>query len=69
MRFIDIPKTLKNEREEFVTKICLITLVDRSTVYRWLSGQVIPSKARREAISKELGISEEELFPLTIEKI
>lgn len=64
MRFIDIPKTLKNEREEFVTKICQTTLVDRSTVYRWLSGQVMPSKARREAISRELGIPEEELFPL-----
>lgn len=68
MRFTDLPKSFKDEREEFITRICKLTLASRSTVNRWLNGQITPSKARRDIIAKELGIPEEELFPQTTEK-
>ena len=33
------------------------------TVFRWLSGEVIPDKLKREKISEITGIPVEELFP------
>lgn len=66
MKFSDLSKTFIDEREVFVDKIQQLTLADRSTVNRWLSGKVTPSKKRREAIAQYLNQPEETLFPETI---
>lgn len=63
MTFKDHANSLSNERAEFVKRIAEITLSTPATVSRWISGEFAPSKVRREIISKELGIPEEQLFP------
>jgi len=63
MTFTDHVNSLSNERVEFIKRIAKITLASPATVSRWISGEFIPSKARREIISLELGIPEEQLFP------
>ncbi len=63
MTFTDHANNLSNERVEFVKKIAEITLTSPATVSRWISGEFMPSKVRREIISRELGIPEDELFP------
>jgi transcriptional regulator with XRE-family HTH domain len=37
--------------------------VAEMTVYRWLSGEVVPDKLKREKIAEVTGKSVEELFP------
>lgn len=64
MTFQEYVQELSNERAEFVKRIAKITLSTESTVSRWISGEFIPSKARREIIAKEMGVSVDELFPL-----
>lgn len=63
MTFKDYHNKLSNERADFVKRIAEITLASPATVSRWISGEFKPSKIRREIISRELGITEEELFP------
>lgn len=66
MKFTDLPKTFKDEREMFIEEISEITVAHRTSVVRWLSGKVLPSKRRREIIAEHLNIPEETLFPETI---
>jgi len=65
MTFKDHANSLINERAEFVKKIAELTLVSEATVSRWISGEFIPSKIRREIIAREMNIPVEELFPET----
>lgn len=63
MTFTDHANSLTNERADFVKRIAEITLATEATVSRWISGEFIPSKIRREKIAKEMNIPVEELFP------
>lgn len=63
MTFTDYVNNLRDERAELVKRIKELTLASDSAVSRWVNGESIPSKIRREIISRELGISEEQLFP------
>lgn len=63
MTFTDHVAKLSNERADFIKRIAEITLASPATVSRWISGEFIPSKVRREIISRELNIPEEQLFP------
>lgn len=65
MTFKDYGSSLSNERTEFIKRISHITTCDPTTVSRWISGEFQPSKRRRAIIAKEMGISEEVLFPET----
>lgn len=50
-------------QQEFRIKIALACGVSLMTVYRWISGEVIPEKLKREKIAEVTGLSVEELFP------
>lgn len=63
MTFTDYVNNFRDERAELVKRIMNITLSSASAVSRWVNGESVPSKIRREIISRELGIPEEELFP------
>lgn len=63
MKFTEIYKTIPDAKAEFVSRICEITMTSRSSVYRWLSGEVVPPQIKRALISRELGIAEDLLFP------
>ena len=63
MTLTDYVNNLRDERAELVKRIMEITLASASAVSRWINGESIPSKVRREIISRELGIPEEQLFP------
>ncbi|SFO62432.1 transcriptional regulator [Prevotella sp. tf2-5] len=52
-----------NPKVEVINKIASACLVDRSTVYRWASGDMVPDALKRKTISETLRIPEEELFP------
>lgn len=63
MTLTDYVNNLRDERAELVKRIMEITLASASAVSRWINGESIPSKVRREIISRELNIPEEQLFP------
>ena len=43
-----------------LAKECGVTIM---TVYRWINGEIIPDKLKREKISEIVGIAVDELFP------
>lgn len=43
-----------------LAKECDVTIM---TVYRWINGEVVPDKLKRERIAEIVGVSVEELFP------
>jgi transcriptional regulator with XRE-family HTH domain len=52
--------TPKKEFREKVAESCGVT---EMTVFRWISGKIIPEKLTREKLSEITGLSVEELFP------
>lgn len=68
MTFRDYGESLKNEKTDFVKEISELVMANEQTVYRWLTGEFMPSKIRREAIAKHLNTTPEELWP-TLKKI
>ena len=55
--------SLGNPQKELREKISAECGVSVATVLRWLNGEVIPDKLKRERIVKITGLSEEDLFP------
>lgn len=55
--------SLGNPQKELREKISAECGVSVATVFRWLNGEVIPDKLKRERIVKITGLSEEDLFP------
>jgi transcriptional regulator with XRE-family HTH domain len=52
--------TPKKEFRETIARECGVT---EMTVFRWLSGEVLPDKLKREKIAEISGLTVEELFP------
>ena len=50
-------------QKEFRDKIAAACGVANMTVYRWMSGEIVPEKLKREKIAEVSGISVDELFP------
>lgn len=50
-------------QKEFRDKIAGACGVSEMTVFRWLSGDIIPEKLKREKIAEVTGLSVDELFP------
>ncbi len=50
-------------KKEFREKIAAECGVTEMTVFRWLSGEVVPDKLKREKIAEVTGNSVEDLFP------
>ncbi len=61
--FKEYTEGLTNERIEFVKELAKLTLSTEMTVYRWMSGQSVPTEAKREVIAKHLGVSASDLWP------
>ena len=57
---IDTEDDLKKEAIEKLSKECCVTT---TTVYRWISGEIIPDALKRKTIAGVLNIDEKELFP------
>lgn len=60
--FVDHMNGLQT-REKVVADLAILTTSTRSTVYRWINGQVIPPALKQNIIANYFGISVEELFP------
>lgn len=50
-------------QKEFRMKLAEACGVSEMTVFRWLSGDIIPEKLKREKISELSGLPIDELFP------
>jgi Helix-turn-helix. len=50
-------------KRAFRTMIAEACGVTELTVYRWLSGEIIPEKLKKEKIAELTGIPVEQLFP------
>ena len=61
--YIDSLPGRSNPKMDVINKIAEACFVNRSTVYRWASGDFIPDALKRKAISELLRIPESELFP------
>lgn len=61
--FTGYAESLTNERIEFVKQLAALTTSTEVTVYRWMSGESVPTKMKREAIAKFLGKTTAELWP------
>lgn len=51
-------------QKEFRDKIASACGVTEMTVYRWLSGEIIPEKLKREKIAELTGLPVDELFTI-----
>ncbi len=63
MVFIDYMNSLRDVRSEEVKKIAELTSTTRSTVYRWMSGEINPPFLKKKIIADYYGKSVNELFP------
>lgn len=54
-----------NPKVDVIEKIASACFVNKSTVYRWASGEFVPDALKRRTIAQLLSIPEEELFPGT----
>ena len=50
-------------QRDFREKIARACGVSDMTVYRWLSGEIVPEKLKREKIAEITGLTVDELFP------
>lgn len=55
--------TVKTPKQEFIDRICSVTMKSQSTVRCWLAGAFVPDELTKSVLSKELGIPKECLFP------
>lgn len=66
MKFTEIANSLKDERRDFIKKICDVTQVYPSTVMRWINGEALPTARNRALIAEVLNMEPELLFPESI---
>ena len=63
MAFKDYMSTLPNQKEETIAKLAEITYSSKTSVYRWMKGEVVPPPLKQQVIAKYLNKTIEELFP------
>lgn len=51
---------LKKQAIENIAAECCVTVI---TVYRWISGEIVPDALKRKTIARLLSKDEKELFP------
>lgn len=59
----ELQSTQPTPQKEFRNKIAFECDVTEMTVYRWLSGEIVPDKLKREKVAEITGLSVDELFP------
>lgn len=65
MVFSEYIKSLPNQQQETIKKLAELTCSSTTSVYRWISGDIIPPALKQKVIAEYLGKSIEELFPNT----
>ena len=55
--------SVKTPKQEFIDRICSVTMKSPSTVRCWLAGAFAPDELTKSVLSKELGVPGECLFP------
>ncbi len=63
MTFSEYMNTLPDLKKEAIEKLSKECCVTTTTVYRWISGEIIPDALKRKTIAGVLNIDEKELFP------
>lgn len=53
---------LPNPKHEMIDRIAKTCGVSKVSVYRWISGKIVPDKLKREKVAEITGIPEKELF-------
>ncbi|MEG1899627.1 MAG: XRE family transcriptional regulator [Bacteroidales bacterium] len=53
---------IRSPRSDFKDKVSIECSVSKSTVWRWLTGQITPPALARKRIAEIIGINEKELF-------
>ena len=61
--FTQYADSLINEKSILVDDLAELTVSTKQTVYRWMAGESIPPRLKREAIAKFLGKTTAELWP------
>ena len=51
------------DRHKLVKQLSIATMTAECTVYRWLSGDSLPPKLKRQVIADVMGVPIEKLFP------
>ena len=65
--FTQYADSLINEKQNLIDNLAELTLSTKQTVYRWMSGESVPPRLKREIIAKHLGKTTAELWPSTTE--
>ena len=52
-----------NVKKDLVDKLSAATLTGRSTVYKWLKGEILPPPIKQKVIAEVMGVPPEKLFP------
>lgn len=63
MTLKDYYESIQDPKKLFIDKISSETMTSVSTIYKWISGEIIPPPIKKRIISEITGISESELFP------
>lgn len=63
MTFSEYMNTLPDLKKEAIKKLSKECCVTTTTVYRWISGEIIPDALKRKTIARLLSKDEKELFP------
>lgn len=62
-----LPERTKAPKQAFVERIAELCMCSQQTVRMWVQGKQRPDALKQKLISEELGIPQEELFPILTE--
>ena len=53
----------RGERSKLVARLSEATMTTPATVYKWLSGRILPPPLKRRIVADMMGVPVEKLFP------
>lgn len=60
---------IEDRKKNLINRISDETMTSTSTVYRWISGEIVPPPIKQRIISEIIGLPESELFPEKTESL
>lgn len=63
MVFTEYMQSLPNQQQETISKLAELTCSTKTSVYRWMKGEVIPPPLKQKIIAEYFSMKVEELFP------
>lgn len=60
---------IEARKKNLIKRISDETMTSTSTVYRWISGEIVPPPIKQRIISEIIGLPESELFPEKFESL